>query len=570
MSTRSAGRPIPKQSWYVWGYLLLGSLGAGFLLWEVVFRLLQNVSPLAALHNEVVLPFVLRAVYAETAITVACVLLAVAALFFWPHNLIARVSAVLVTLVFSYWLFHCSMWYYAYIPSMCVAVFLLYSITRYLWVVLFRASLWHAAAVSAVLAILLLFVADRLSGFLYWCAAVTVIPFAMPLIRAGSYRAVRRLVQSNNSRGVQLYYDAIRYFHLPPLSNKHAGLAGFWNRAVDSRMQGRSFWERLFVLFARGYRRRCGSGSTLDGVLLLPARLITGRLSPRRLQCTWLAELLKAQESHQLAWFYDEPSQAIARPDEHLQRMIEAAENHWEYHYFTPARLANNPPEICRLALKYERMSRIALAMRARLVNVQQDRKARVELGRALARQQQYLVKKAATLLDAASELSASSELVFKAAVANYLDITATNAESSGSGPPEAGSPGKSPDELRGALDKLARLRCENDCLAREIREACYWRLLAKAMDAGHMESILAALRELANQFSDFWGERDRFVHAFIYGHVCYRQRVGIRHTHDLRVALAGRSGDIFYHSDRSEIKSIILPEMSLPDDNHG
>ncbi len=162
--------------------------------------------------------------------------------------------------------------------------------------------------------------------------------------------------------------------------------------------------------------------------------------------------------------------------------------------------------------------------------------------------------------MKAAVTLPASEGILSKAVIETYLDITAAGQALSDN----------SSENLQAAFRKLDALRGNNDFLTNDILQACYWRLLARGIDAGQMESVLTALRELTNQFSDSWSDKDRFLHAFISGHIYYRQRIDIRHAPDLKVDLAGRSGNMFYLSDNSEINSIIRPETLLPDEING
>ena len=123
-----------NSTWSGWGLRLLAVTAAAVGAWWLLPRWLPY--PLATLHDELILPLVLKGVYGNTSLAwllgAACVL----CLLLWPHRARWRslVLWIVVVILIVPWITMYEMWRNAFLSSALLIAVLAYVVLRYLWV----------------------------------------------------------------------------------------------------------------------------------------------------------------------------------------------------------------------------------------------------------------------------------------------------------------------------------------------------------------------------------------------------------------------------------------------------
>jgi len=301
---------IEIRSWTRWGRRFAVALAAALAGWwglqAVPWPLL-----VAEFHDWVVLPVLLKVVYANGNVLWLCTTFCAVALLLRPHGRVYPALAVLAGATFLGWAVLYEMWRNALASSAVLAAVLAYVLARYHWVGVMR------------------------------------VPLAARLV----FRCLRRCVEADHRCAT--LFDAIRAASGPFLSRGPG--AGIWERRNEPvKTAGLGFWGEAYGLLARLHRRRVWP-------VLALARLICGRRVPGSVRWFWLSRILEA--------LYEGARYNVSRQEQRQDNwirvwhhLIEVSEARAEQGAFNTAALGKGSPILPRVAETYDLLSRIGLA----------------------------------------------------------------------------------------------------------------------------------------------------------------------------------------------------------------
>jgi hypothetical protein len=310
-------------------------------------------SPIAAIHDRLILPLLVGQVLTDPLWFTLLLLCAIVLLLLWPHFRWYRGITFATGVAVIYWIIVYDMWYHLPMTAALLAGVLIYLLARYHW--------------EDVLAL-----APILSRRIFISLESFVDRHYRVRVRHNGASSVGpqdslETPENENRPAVDLYFDAIRALCVPPWHREKNGESiSFWNRSDRiPEIPHLTRWETWFAIPARWYRRwhtpKRIPSATLGSVLLWPlARLLVARRLPAQLEVPWLEQLLRTRADRCFAELIGKELTAESWRERFL-RWAQYEELLVEYHLFDPAQHGALSPTVLWAAEKYDEMSRAGL-----------------------------------------------------------------------------------------------------------------------------------------------------------------------------------------------------------------
>lgn len=295
-----------ERRWEVWQSLFPVVVGAAFVGWMLVNW--TRLGWLAGFHDVVILPVVLKGIYANTILLWSLASAIALAMILWPDGRIWPIVSLTAAVGLLGWLVVYGMARNSPWTSFPLIAILVYVLLRYLW--------------RFVL---------RVPGLARWL-----------------FRELSSYTE-NNPRCDQ-YFDAMRAAWIGG-----DGDQSLWN-GEDRRTRPKGRWAKSFTLLRDGLRP-----------VIWIVKLIVWRPIPQRLRHSWLEQILRQYEAEAVWHFRRVQTGATADWDEKWKKLLQATDAISEYTIFGPSHFKLASRESADLdaltvtAARYDRLSRMVL-----------------------------------------------------------------------------------------------------------------------------------------------------------------------------------------------------------------